>query len=54
MTIQEQIQANRETICSLPMFANFAYVWCPSILDYTLQIVYEAIDRGTEIYDPRA
>ena len=54
MTIQEQIQHNRQILQSLPTFANFAYVWCPTILDYTLQVVYESVDRGNEIYDPRA
>lgn len=53
MTIQQQTDRNREILKSLPTFANFAYVWCPEILDYTLQIVYESVDRGYETFDPR-
>ena len=54
MTIQQQIDRNREILRSLPTFVNFAYVWQPEILDYTLQVVYESVDRCNETYDPRA
>jgi len=49
MTIQQQIDRNREIIRSLPTYANFALVWQPEIRERCMRIVYQSYDTGIHV-----
>lgn len=49
MTIQQQIDRNREILRNLPTYANFALVWQPEIRERCMRIVYQSYDTGMHI-----
>jgi len=49
LTIQQQIDRNREILRNLPTYANFALVWQPEIQERCMRIVYQSYDTGNEI-----
>ena len=50
-SIQAQIDHNRKLLRQLPEYCNFAKVWCPEILDYTIQVVWQSYDAGCEVQE---
>ena len=50
---EAQVKANRKLIKKLPEHCNFSYVWVPVIQDYTIQVVWQSYDTGSEIQDYR-
>jgi len=49
MNIQEQIKRNREIIQALPERCTVQPVWCPTILDYTMQVVWQTKDQDKAV-----
>ncbi len=49
LSIQQQIEENRAILRKLPIYCNFADVWNPETLSYTLRCVFQPYDTGTEI-----
>ena len=54
LSIQQQIDRNREILQQLPIHANFVRVWDPQFLSHSLRIVYEVRDTGMDIQNPEA
>ena len=54
LSIQQQIDRNREILQQLPIHANFVRVWDPQFLSHSLRIVYEVRDTGMDIQNPDA
>ena len=52
LSIQQQIDRNREILRQLPIHANFVRVWDPQFLSSSLRIVYQAQDTGMAIQNP--
>ena len=51
MNIQQQIDHNRKLLRKLPEYCNFAKVWVPAIQDYTIQVVWQSYNTGSEIQE---
>ena len=49
LSIQQQIDRNREILRQLPIHANFVRVWDPQFLSSSLRIVYQSQDTGMDI-----
>ena len=49
MNIQEQIRRNRQIIQALPERCTVQPVWCPTILDYTFRVVWQALDYQEKV-----
>ena len=49
LSIQQQIDRNREILRQLPVHANFVRVWDPQFLSHSLRIVYQVEDTGMDI-----
>ena len=52
LSIQQQIDRNREILRQLPTHANFVRVWDPRFLSSSLRIVYQVQDTGMAIQNP--
>jgi len=53
INFEAQVNANRKLLKKLPEHCNFSYVWVPAIQDYTIQVVWQALDSGVAVQDYR-